>query len=72
MVDQLGESIREAEAFHAWLEDFSAVEDDQRLLRRLSHSREALPGELRKRLGLPLGSSYGDAARLFLATWGLK
>ena len=60
------------EAFHAWLENFDAVDDENRLLERLRHCHQLLPAHVRRQLGLPPGSTYAEAAELFLSPWAAE
>ena len=57
------------EAFHLWLEQFDAVDDERRLLSNLCHCRERLPARLQRDFDLPSDSTYGVAAELFLSLW---
>ena len=58
-------------AFLDWIHDFGAVDDAARLLSLLTDCHEPLPAEYCQSLGLPAGSSFGDAARLLGGPWGL-
>jgi len=55
--------------FLDWLGDFDAVDDEQTLCEILADCGDELPPDVCESLGLPVGSSFGNAAELFAAAW---
>lgn len=67
-IDTIDEAQR---TFLDWIFDFEAVDDAPTLLSMLIHCDERLPPEYCESIGLPGGSSFGDAASLLASPWGL-
>ena len=57
------------EAFHRYLRDFSAVEDEAKLLDSFHDCTDVLPAEYARLLFLPPGATYREAVQLLLASW---
>jgi len=57
------------EAFHRYLTDFDAVENDGELLAQLAQCDDLLPPRYAALLFLPPASTYRDAVRVLLSTW---
>lgn len=56
-------------AFHRYLTDFQAVDDDTALLDRLQNCSDILPARYAALLFLPPGSTYREAVQLLLCSW---
>ena len=66
------QSTEEAQlAFLDWLFDFEAIDDAVALIQMVSDCHDPLPFEYCDNLGLPSGSSFGDAARVVGEPWGI-
>lgn len=57
------------EAFHRYLADFDAVENEAELFDNLYDCTDVLPHRYAQLLFLPPGSTYRDAVRLLLCSW---
>jgi len=57
------------EAFHRYLMDFRAVDDDAQLLDALAECNDVLPSQYARLLFLPPGATYREATRLLLQSW---
>lgn len=57
------------EAFHRYLQDFRAVENEGKLLDLFITCDDILPPKYAELLFLPPASTYRDAVRLLLSSW---
>ncbi len=57
------------EAFHRYLRDFAAADDETELLDSFYDCTDVLPSEYARLLFLPPCATYREAVQLLLASW---
>ena len=72
LVSDIATAEERKSAFLAWLDDFNAIDDADELLGAVAGCCDPLPMRCIRSLGLPGGSSYADAAAMFMAEWGTR
>lgn len=58
--------------FLQYLDDFSVVDDEQKLFQQLADCHDVVPWDAARDLGLPPGATYTDAVDLLRSDWQLR